>query len=318
MLSIDEFNSHTVPQRYKLYKDSHEELVQYKERTITLMEANNDLLKKVLALVESKVSLSDTSESKPTVDGSKETYRSPPMKINDSATNLILGSSIVSRLPVKDLPQDVELHAYGGSSTLQKIDLINKYEHKEGMKTFTLQDGTNALLRNPTKPVSELYSDYETLVSQIYEKFTPEKILLVEVPPVFASSENDEKNHRINEFNAMMKDTATQNSDKYELINIHETLLKLPNAKTAFFDELHLNFQIGLPTLRNCIMKNLSQYSDNIPRPYVSPPRQNTSHVSQRGGQFNGRYNAWNRGSQQWANNNNGNQQWGRNRNQQF
>ena len=52
------------------------------------------------------------------------------------------------------------------------------------MKTVILQDGTNAILKQKSDHLETLFSDYKDLVSAIKEKFSPETLVLMDVPPL--------------------------------------------------------------------------------------------------------------------------------------
>ena len=44
----------------------------------------------------------------------------------------------------------------------------------------------------------------------------------------------------------------------------HIKSYKAPN--TLYYDSIHFNFQLGLPLIKNCIMKYVTWHSSNIPR----------------------------------------------------
>ena len=69
-----------------------------------------------------------------------------PHLLNPEIENLIIGSSIISRKNQNDLFRDVAIHAYPGSTTDEKAGILDSYENKQ-LRTITLQDGTNSLLK---------------------------------------------------------------------------------------------------------------------------------------------------------------------------
>ena len=68
------------------------------------------------------------------------------------------------------------------------------------MKTVILQDGTNAILKQKSDHLETLFSDYKDLVSAIKEKFSPETLVLMEVPPLKKLPKNEQTNNKIYEF----------------------------------------------------------------------------------------------------------------------
>ena len=80
----------------------------------------------------------------------------PTFNIPENTENLLLGSSLVKNL-VNDnsIPQDICIHAYRGSTTKDKIAVLEKYPEKE-LKTVVLQDGTNSILKQKHRDVNDL------------------------------------------------------------------------------------------------------------------------------------------------------------------
>ena len=60
---------------------------------------------------------------------------------------------------------------------------------------MTLQDGTNALLKNGSARAENLFDDFNTLVEAIREKFESTNSVICEVPPVLQNEES--KNYRV-------------------------------------------------------------------------------------------------------------------------
>ena len=69
-----------------------------------------------------------------------------PHLLNPETENLIIGSCIINRINQNDFPRDVAIHAYPGSTTDEKAGILDSYENKQ-LRTITLQDGTNSLLK---------------------------------------------------------------------------------------------------------------------------------------------------------------------------
>ena len=66
-----------------------------------------------------------------------------PLELNADTSNLVIGSSICARIKPWLIPQETQLHAYRGSTTSDKLKVLQQYK-TEG-RTFNciiLQDGT--------------------------------------------------------------------------------------------------------------------------------------------------------------------------------
>ena len=63
------------------------------------------------------------------------------------------------------------------------------------MKTVILQDGTNAIPKQKSDHLETLFSDYKDFVSAIKEKFSPETLALMEVPPLKKLPKNEQTNN---------------------------------------------------------------------------------------------------------------------------
>ena len=66
-------------------------------------------------------------------------------RIANTTTNLILGSSIIARVNQNELPLDVEIIPYSGSTTDEKMTILQKTNFAQ-LKTIIIQDGTNSIL----------------------------------------------------------------------------------------------------------------------------------------------------------------------------
>ena len=98
-----------------------------------------------------------------------------PHLLNPETGNLIIGSSIISRINQNDLPRDVAIHAYPGSTTDEKAGKLDSYESKQ-LRTITLQDGTNSLLKQRSINVKNHFEKQKLLVEKLSSKFGPQKV----------------------------------------------------------------------------------------------------------------------------------------------
>ena len=82
----------------------------------------------------------------------------------------------------KPIPKDITTHAYCGSTTSEKLSVLDSYPEKK-LKTFVLQDGTNAIAKHSERSIEDLFEDYLKLVVKVLAKFPPDVLVLMEVPP---------------------------------------------------------------------------------------------------------------------------------------
>ena len=97
-----------------------------------------------------------------------------PLKQEQS--NFVLGSSIIGKLR-RDatIPLDTAIHAYSGSTTKEKIKVLDKYDCKK-LKTLFLQDGTNTGSKLQ-KSSDEILDDMFCLNNACINKFQPDVFL---------------------------------------------------------------------------------------------------------------------------------------------
>ena len=162
MLSYEAFQILSKAQLYELY------VATYKK-----MEEKDDIVKKHVLTVSDYLTRSNPSQ--PTshqTSASKNQVRSfQAFDIREKRTNLVIGSSLVKNLMnARSIPEDVSVHAYKGSTTQEKLALMEQYPNLK-MKTVLLQDGTNSILRNKNKDISELADDTCVLIQAIKKNF---------------------------------------------------------------------------------------------------------------------------------------------------
>ena len=147
----------------------------------------------------------------------------------------LISSSIIKHLARdRTFPQDYSIHAYPGSMTKEKLQLLQGYD-QEKMKTVILQDGTNAILKQKSDHLETLISDYKDLVSALKEKFSPETLVLMEVPPLKKLPKNEQTNNKIYEFNEKLREYITQeNTEKIEILPVCNMLRKWQITTLSF------------------------------------------------------------------------------------
>ena len=259
MLSASAFKNLSQAEAYKQYTSLYEKV-----------EEKTKIIENYITKLDAKLdSLQIPSQRENIIEKTNEkTVRSfKPFAFSDDCQNLILGSSIVRKLRDDSLPMDVTIHAYSGSTTREKIEVVDKYSERQ-LRSIILQDGTNSVLKNPDIPVCELFKDYETLVEKVSKKFNPEFLALVEVPPLRKSERNQSANERIKEFNEQIHNFAAKfNSDEVFPLNLHQSMSMLPNYDMLLFDDIHLNYQYGLPFLKSMLIPILMKTSNGKTAP---------------------------------------------------
>ena len=184
-----------------------------------------------------------------------------PHLLNPETENLITGSSIISRINQNDLPRDVAIHAYPGSTTEEKAGILDSYENKQ-LRTITLQDGTNSLLKQRSINVKSHFEKQKLLVEKLSSKLMPQKIFICEIPPV---KNDDTVNEQIRNFNNLLNNEYHDNP-AIEIINLHERICAVNNSNNPFFDNIHFNYKYGLPLIKFSVLSHVLKYSNNVPR----------------------------------------------------
>ena len=174
--------------------------------------------------------------------------------------NLILGSSIVKNMAGnRTIPTDIVTHAYRGSTTSEKIQILDQYPNRK-MKTVVLQDGTNTIVKNKDKPIDEIFDEYQVLLDKVREKFSPDILVALEVPPMKNDPRNTSKNTKIQEFNNILREKACSMGIK--VAPIHQTITSFPNYNFLYYDDLHFHNYRGVPFLKNFLLSYVLCTSD--------------------------------------------------------
>ena len=74
------------------------------------------------------------------------------------------------------------------------MEVLKQYPETK-LKTFLLQDGTNAIVKDCGNDVEEVFNNYINLVEAVDEKFKPDQLVLMQTPPL----RNNIKNHTAND-----------------------------------------------------------------------------------------------------------------------
>ena len=115
------------------------------------------------------------------------------------------------------------------------------------MRTVILQDGTNAILKEKDQNEEQLFSKYIDLIEAVDAKFNPDKVILMQVPPIRQSTHHEAINKRIKCFNDKLT-SYTNNSEKSNLdvLPIYNTMINLPYYNSLLYDDIHFSFHYSV------------------------------------------------------------------------
>ena len=156
-------------------------------------------------------------------------------------------------------------HGLRGSGTEGKIKVFEKYDDKK-LNTVIIQDDTNSILKKQQIDVPQLFESYKDLVQTIFDKFHPDYLVLCEVPLIKESDRNKVKNRRIMEYNELISKFAepADISSKLKVQPVAKSMQSFPNMNDLFFDEIHFNYEIGLPFLKDALLSALLTTSNGF------------------------------------------------------
>ena len=249
-LTYEAFMELTKPNAYQLYLEVYRKMEE-KDKFIqdVVMGLHQKLVSTESKLDQPKSSNAVTFENPLRTEKVRDMTLIP---LKSETENLVFGSSIIAKLENdRNIPIDCAIHAYRGSSTKEKINVLSKYE-KRNLKTLILQDGTNLVLKS-NKTSDELFADYVELVGKSVDKFSPENVVLCEIIPLKNLPQNKDKNVIIDDFNKLLNDYI-EDKPLYKVLSLNKTIKQIPQYNSLYHDNVHLNYRIGIPWLKNQIL----------------------------------------------------------------
>ena len=199
MMTAEKFNSYSKADLYKIFCEFYQKLEEKDSLIAEHVVTVSEFLKKSAQVTTTSAIITPTINTSAKNDVFIRKFEK--LKIEEKTENFLFGSSIIKHLAGdRTFPQDCSIHAYPGSTTKEKTAIITGLLSKK-MKTVILKDGTNAILKQKSDHLETLFSDYKDLVSTIKEKFSPETLVSMEVPPLKKLPKNEQTNNRIYEFN---------------------------------------------------------------------------------------------------------------------
>ena len=108
----------------------------------------------------------------------------PKKELSPECKNLVIGSSIIEKLEIDNpIPIDFSIHAYLGSTTNEKIKILNKYDQNR-IQTLVIRDGTSNKRKLNSKPANENLLEHKKLTNSCIEKFNPDVFVVCKIPPL--------------------------------------------------------------------------------------------------------------------------------------
>ena len=239
-LSYEAFMELTKPNAYQLYLEVYRKMEE-KDKFIqdVVMGLHQKLVSTGSKLDQPKSSNAVVFENPLRTEKVRDMTLIP---LKSETENLVFGSSIIAKLENdRNIPNDCAIHAYRGSSTKEKINVVSKYE-KRNLKTLILQDSTNSVLKS-NKTSDDLFADYVELVEKSVDKFSPENVVLCEIIPLKNLPQNKDKNVIIDDFNKLLNDYI-EDKPLYKVLSLNKTIKQIPQYNSIYHDNVHLNYRI--------------------------------------------------------------------------
>ena len=140
--------------------------------------------------------------------------------VPEECKNLIVGSSITSRIKTETLPNDTIVHSYRGSTTEEKIRVLNRYLEQK-FKCVILQDGTNCILEQKIETINKFLELIEVSTAQ----YSPDMVVICKIPPIL---NNHDAKVDIDELINAINENFGSRAD-FEVLNLNSLLENLKN-----------------------------------------------------------------------------------------
>ena len=96
----------------------------------------------------------------------------------------------------------------------------------------------------------------------------------MEVLPLKDEGKNKNSNQRIDQFNSKLKELADNSEyNNIKVIPANELVKRSGSYNQLFYDDIHLNFNKGVPFLKNIILSHLLQTSNGMVSSVPGPKR---------------------------------------------
>ena len=182
--------------------------------------------------------------------------------IHEKSKKLKLGSNIIARINPLEVPGDFEVQAYSGSTSEEKLAITSQWEKKK-LKTVTIQNGANNVLKHYNQAVEKVFQHHQDLIKQMQANHELQKVLLCEIPPKTDSEDLSVWNEKIDALNHMLTQRYEHN-ECYQIITLNALLASKKNMTANYHKSIHLNNAMGTLFLQNLFLSFLLTHSENI------------------------------------------------------
>ena len=162
----------------------------------------------------------------------------------------------------------------------EKMTILQKTNFAQ-LKTIIIQDGTNSMLKETNKSPEKIANNIKALISQIYEKFQPQKIFICEIPPVVENLDDENPlygvNDKIDQVNVLLNDMFTC-SDVYSLIPLNQKVKSNGKWSKLYHNAVHFD-ETGTPYLKSLLFSYVAPFTNHIPRPRKRANQANTGAI---------------------------------------
>ena len=115
--------------------------------------------------------------------------------------------------------------------------------------------------------IDELSAKYEELIALITTKVSPDSIVFCEISPIL---NNDDAYDKIDHYNRFLNEIYGSTTG-FEVLNLNSNIKSLESYQSLYFDTIHLNDELSIPFLRNCLGSYVFKHSSKLPRVKPAP-----------------------------------------------
>ena len=189
----------------------------------------------------------------------------------------------------------IRLFMRTGVAPLREKKILDQSLLKKKLKCVIIQDAANFILKKFHSTAYEFSAKYDELITLLTAKnFSPDLIVICEIPPIL---NNDDANDKIVHYNSFLKELYGSTMG-FEVLNLNSYIKSLESYQSLHFDTIHLNDELGIPFLRNCLGSYVFKHSSKLPRVKPVPDdsgKANSNQMSLSNYQHNNVYSSTNR-----------------------
>ena len=125
----------------------------------------------------------------------------------------------------------------------------------------------NFHLKNIYSTIDEFSAKYDKFIALITAKFSPDSVVFCEIPQILNKDDANDKTDHYNRFLNEMYGSTTG----FEVLNLNSNRKSLESNQSLYFDTIHLNDELGIQFLRNCLGSYVFKHSSKLPRVKPAP-----------------------------------------------